>query len=274
MASVEHVPVPVERNDRMRQAAEVLLAARRERRPIAALEPELRPQTLDEAYALQDIMARALSGLGELERLGGWKVGAPEPGATPLFAPMPLVAGFLTNGATLAPSYSRLRGVEAEFALLLGRDLPRRAEPYSQAEVVAAIASAHPAIEIIESAFLDPDAVDRLSMIGDMHIHGGFAYGAAVPDWQSLNLGEERLEVFIDGVLRFERQATEDAGPHLMGLVTWLANEGQYRTAGLKAGQWITTGSWCGKLYALPGSSVEVRFSRLGVVAINFAHEA
>ncbi len=264
--------LPVERNDRMRQTAEVLLEARRARRPISDLAPELRPQTIAEAYAVQDVMAQALGALGS-PGLGGWKVGAPSLEATPLFAPMPLVGGFLTTGDTLGASFSRLRGVEAELAFLLGRDLPPRAKPYAEDEVLAAIASAHPAIEILESAFVDPDAVDDLSRIADLQIHGGFAYGRAVADWQALDLGDETLEVLIDGVLRFEKRAAEDARPYLLRLVVWLANQAQYRTGGLKAGQWITTGSWCGKLFALPGSSVDVRFSQLGIAAINFAHE-
>ena len=271
MISVEPTRLPVERNDRMRQTAEVLLAARRECNPIAELAPGLRPQTLEEAYAVQDVMAQALGGV---EQIGGWKVGAPSPEATPVYAPMPLVGGFLAHGATLGPSYSRLRGIEAEVAFRLGRDLPSRAEPYSQDEVFAAIASAHPVIEVLESAFVDPDAVDRLSMIADLQIHGGFAYGAAVTDWQALDLGAEALVVIVDGIVRFEKQPTAGAGPYLLRLVTWLANEGQQRTGGLEVGQFITTGSWCGKLYALPGSAVEVQFSRLGTAAMRFGEKA
>jgi 2-keto-4-pentenoate hydratase len=274
MATEPAVTVPEERlspdrNDRMRQAAEVLLAARRECRPIPSLAPELRPQSVPEAYALQDIMAQALSTPGDA--VGGWKVGAPSLDATPMCAPMPMVAGFLTSGTTLAPGQSRLRGVEAELAFLLGRDLPRREEAYTHDEVVAAIASAHPAIEILESAFTDPDAVDRLSIVGDLQIHGGFAYGPAVAGWQSLDLAQETLEVFIDGALRSEKRVTEDPRPYLLRLVQWLANEGQSRTGGLRAGQWITTGSWSGKQYASPGSSVEARFAMLGTVAMKFA---
>ena len=47
--------IPALENDRMRQAAEILLRARREMTPIADLPAKLRPHTLDEAYALQDI---------------------------------------------------------------------------------------------------------------------------------------------------------------------------------------------------------------------------
>jgi len=57
---------------------------------------------------------------------------------------------------------------------------------------------------------------------------------------------------------------------NLLRLVTFLANEGSYRTAGLRAGDWITTGSWSGKEFASHGSAVEARFSTFGTVALNF----
>lgn len=165
--------------DRLRQAAEVLLAARRNAAPIKELPSALRPQTLDEAYALQDIIADLLG------PIGGWKIGAPSPDAMPVYAPMPLLGGFATSGQTLAGPQLRYRGVEAEIAYRLGKNLPARAESYSREEVIDAIASAHPAIELLEPAFVDPDKVDRLSAIGDLQMNGGFAYGPAFEGWRS-----------------------------------------------------------------------------------------
>ena len=262
--SVETGMIPVARQDRMRDAAEVLLEARRDLHPVQNLPIDLRPQTLDEAYALQDIVALALA------PCGGWKIGAPDPQATPMFGPMPLWGGYMRTGERLAGTYSRLRGVEAEIAFLLGEDLPARATPYSRDEVALAIESAHPAIELLESAFLDPDAADRLSMIGDLQINGGFAYGPAVANWQAIDLAAETVEVVIDSAVRCQAGMANTNGPDLLRLVTWLANQGSYRTGGLKRGTWITTGSWTGKLYAVPGSTVKVSFSHFGTVALSF----
>jgi 2-keto-4-pentenoate hydratase len=248
----------------MYQAAELLLEARRELAPIEHLPANLRPHSVAEAYLLQDIVALAMA------PVGGWKVGAHSPGDTPLFGPMPLWGGYLTTGSSLARRYSRMRGVEAEIAFLLGDDLPARAAFYTREEVIAAIASAHPAIEILESAFIAPDATDRLSMIGDLQINGGFAYGPAVPGWQAIDLAAETVEVVIDSVVRCSAGMANPNGPDLLRLLTWLANEGQSRTGGLKAGDWITTGSWTGKLYAVEDSSVAVTFKHFGTVAISF----
>jgi len=262
-SAAEHT-IPALESDRMFQAAEILLKARRELTPVHELPKKLRPQTLDEAYTLQNIMTAAMG------PIGGWKVGAPTPDATPIFAAMPLWGGFAPSGSRISPHFKRLRAVEAEIAFCLGKDLPPRAQPYTREEVTEAIASAHPAIELLESAYADPDKVDRLSMIGDLQLNGGFVYGPAVPDWKKYNFAEESVTVNIDGILRFEGKASNPAGTDLLRLVTWLANEGSYRTRGLLSGQWITTGSWSGKASASAGSTAEARFSRFGEVNLVF----
>jgi 2-keto-4-pentenoate hydratase len=251
-------------DDNLRQAAELILAARRERTPIVNLPEKLRPTTLAEAYRLQDIV---ISTLGPV---GGWKVGAPSPEAEPLCTPMPLLGGYTASGSTVAASFSRLRGIEGEIAFLLDKDLPVRQLPYSREEVVAAIASAHPAIEVVESAFIDPDQVDRLSNIGDLQSHGGFVYGPPLANWQSVDLSKESASMIVDGVVRVDGIAANSAGTDLLRLVTWLANQGQARTGGLSRGDWITTGSWTGKVLANTASEVTTRFSSFGEVQLYF----
>lgn len=251
-------------HERMQRAAELLLRARRESVPMADLPEKLRPHTLAEAYALQDMVAMALS------PIGGWKVGAPSPEATPLFSAMPLWGSYIPSGQRVSRDLRRLYGVEAEIAFLMGRDLPQRQQAYTSEEVGNAIASAHPAIELLESAFSEPDKADRFSVIGDLQSNGGFAYGPAFSDWQSADFTDESVTVYVDGQVRVSDKASNSAGTDLLRLVVWLANEGAARTGGLRKGDWITTGSWSGKTYAMPGSTVQVSFSRFGEVTITF----
>jgi 2-keto-4-pentenoate hydratase len=245
------------------EAANTLLNARRTATPIADLPAELQPASLEEAYAVQDILAEAYG------PIGGWKVGAPSPEATPIFAPMPL-AWIAASGSTLSGVTWRYRGLEAEIAFQLGHDLAPRAAPYTMDEVVAAIASCHPAIEVLESGLADPAAAARMSMLADLQMHGGFIYGPAVAGWQSLDFAKESVSLAVDGVVRVERTGSNTSG-NLMRLLPWLANEGAYRTRGLKRGDWITTGSWTGNIQAMPGSDVNVRFSTAGRVELLFA---
>ncbi|HEY6374492.1 MAG TPA: 2-keto-4-pentenoate hydratase, partial [Edaphobacter sp.] len=151
-----------------------------------------RPATLEEAYFVQDRMSWAY------EAIGGWKVGAPTPDATPSFAPMPLV-WMSCSGCELRGLNHRYRGLEAEIAFLLGKDLPPRETPYTRDEVIAAIASCHPAIEILESALVDPAQASKMSGIADLALHGGFVFGDAYPDWQNLDFSKERVTIAVDG---------------------------------------------------------------------------
>jgi len=245
------------------EAAELLLDARRTCKPIADLPSSLRPTTLEEAYCVQDRMSWIY------EDIGGWKVGAPTPEATPTFAPMP--ACWMTcTGCELRGLTHRYRGVEAEIAFKMGADLPPRATPYSRDEVFAAVASMHPAIEILESALTDPDQATKLTTVADMAMHGGFVYGNAVPDWRSIDFSKEMVSLAIDGSVRVERTGSNTAGD-LTRLLVWLANEGSSRTEGLKKGDWITTGSWTGNTLAAAGSVVEARFAHAGNVTFRFA---
>jgi 2-keto-4-pentenoate hydratase len=247
----------------MIEAANLLLDARRTHKPIADLPPELQPTSLEEVARVHDEMALAY------EEIGGWKIGAPSLEATPFFAPMPR-AWMASSGATLSGPTYRYRVLECEIAFLLGHDLPPRATQYTRDEVVAAIASCHPIIEELESGLIDPTVANRLSMLADLQIHGGFIYGPAYADWKSLDFKQETITLSIDGVVQVERTGSNTSGD-LMRLLPYLANEGAARTGGLRAGQWITTGSWTGNTPAPPNSTAEARFAHAGSVSLRFA---
>jgi len=254
--------------DTILNAANVLLDARRTGKPLTDLPQALQPASLEDAYAIQDRIAAAFGDIG------GWKIGATSPDATPMYAPMP-AAWMAPTGSLLSGDRWRYHGLEAEIAFLVGHDLPPRlsetgAEPYTREEVLAALASCHPAIEELEPAFADPMQAPRLAMIADLQMHGGFLYGPAVPNWQSIDFSKEKVMLAVDGVVRVERTGSNTSGD-LLRLLPWLANEGAARTGGLRKGQWITTGSWTGYTLASAGSAAEVTFSSAGRVDLRFA---
>jgi 2-keto-4-pentenoate hydratase len=245
------------------EAADLLLDARRTHIPIADLPSALQPTSLEEVARIHDEMAMAY------EDIGGWKIGAGTPEATPFFAPMPR-AWMASSGAILSGPRYRYRVLECEISFLMGEDLPPRATPYTREEVVAAIASCHPAIEELESGLINPKAANNLSALADLQMHGGFIYGPACADWKSIDFSKETITLSIDGVVQVERTGSNTSGD-LMRLLPYLANEGAARTGGLKAGQWITTGSWTGNTPAAAGSSAEASFGQAGRVTLRFA---
>ena len=132
------------------------------------------------------------------------------------------------------------------------------------------MASCHPAIEVLETAFRDPAKAAREAMLADLQMHGGFVYGPAVAGWQNIDFMQEGVSLAVDGVVRVERTGSNTSGD-LLKLLPWLANEGASRTGGLRAGQWITTGSWTGNTPADIGSTVTAEFSAAGRVDLRFA---
>ena len=249
------------REQELTAAADALLNARRTGETLTDLPTELQPVDLVEVYFVHGLLAAAY---GEI---GGWKIGAPNAEATPLFAPMPR-AWMAASGSLL--SGNRYRGLEAEIAFLVGEDLPPRDTPYTRVEVVAAMASCHPVIEVLESGLSDPMTVTKNSMLADLQMHGGFVYGPAFPGWESVDFNAEKVTLSVDGIVRVERVGSNTSGD-LVKLLPWLANEGAARTGGLRKGQWITTGSWTGNTLASAGSVVDVAFSTVGGGGLRFA---
>ena len=241
------------------QTAALLRAARQGRgAALPALPEALRPADAAAVYAIQRAVASGVA-------IGGWKVGAGGPDRPCQCAPMP-AAGLHASPARLP--VGRLRGIEAEVAFRVGRDLPPRATPYGRDEVIAALATAHPAIEVLESAYLDPDAVDPLSSLADSLMHGGFVHGPGVASWQGLDFAHMTVTQTIDGAAM---QRTGNPAGDMIRLVEWLANTGSHWAGGLRAGQFVTCGSWTGKTPAPPGAHVSVAFPGLGEASLAFA---
>ena len=249
------------REQELIEASNALLNARRTGQTLTDLPANLQPADIPEVYFIQDRVAAAFG------PIGGYKIGAPNPEATPLFAPMP-AAWIAPSGSLLTGN--RYRGLEAEIAFLVGSDLPPRETPYTREEAIAAMASCHPVIEVLESAFIDPTAAAKNSMFADLQMHGGFLYGPAFDAWHTFDFTTETVTLSIDGIIRIERTGSNTSGD-LLKLIPWLANEGATRTGGLRAGQWITTGSWTGNTLASATSTVDVVFSTVGNVNLKFA---
>jgi len=251
------------REHELRNAASILIDKRTLGETVADLSPELQPVEMDEIYFVQDLVAAAFG------PVGGYKIGAPTPDASPSFAPMP-AAWINPSGSTLSGPHWRLRVLEAEIAFLVGTDLPPRETPYSREEVLAAMASCHPAIEVLESALTEPTKAARGSSQGDISMNGGFVPGPAVKNWQSIDFSQERVTVTVNGEVLVERVGSNTSGDFLR-LLPFLANEGAARTGGLKRGQWITTGSWTGNTPVGAGAHCVAEFATAGKAELTFA---
>jgi 2-keto-4-pentenoate hydratase len=248
-------------DDRAMRAATLLIEARQSGKGLAGLPADCRPRNAEEAYAIQD------AGAHRLGTIQGWKTGAPGSEAEPAYAPIFTV---LAGPGRFPAKTQRVFGIEAEVAFRLARDLPSRAKRYSRDEVVSAIASMHPAVELVDSRFADWQKVDALSKVADNQSNGALIYGPEVANWQNLDLDLARppITVTIDG--SEAARTTGNSGGDPLRLLTALANHCAGRTGGLRKGDMITTGSITGVAFASPGAAVIADFGPLGAVRLEF----
>ncbi len=261
-----------------RRAAELLLAARRELSPIPALPEARRPATAAEGYAIQAALRAARGG-----QLAGFKIGATSQAARTLLATEePFYGCLFADGihdspATLRAGDTNFRLIEPEFAFRLGADLPAREAPYQRAELVQAIASLHPAFEVVTSAFGAAWAEAGLAqLIADNGVHGCLVLGPATQDWQDLDLAAQEVVFEKDGA-EVGRGRGANALGHPLNAFAWLADLGvlpdpetQIRR-GLRAGDLITTGLVTPFAYAEAGTALRADYGVLGAVELAFS---
>ncbi|HEX3983099.1 MAG TPA: 2-keto-4-pentenoate hydratase [Acidisoma sp.] len=237
-----------------------LLEARRTGAPITLNEVE-RPASEAAAYAVQAAVTAALG------PIGGWKVGAAGPDAAPSGAPLP-GSGILPSGAALDATFTD-RLVESEIAFRLGQDLPPRREAYTKDEIMAAIASCHPVIEIVQWRVRDFATASNPVKLADSVGHGALIVGEAITGWQGIDF--PRLDVRQEIAGAATKQAVGNPAGDMIRLIAWLANEGAVWAGGLRAGQIVTCGSWTGALPAPAGAAVNVTFAGTTPVSVQFA---
>jgi len=244
----------------MTDLAERLFQAWQSRKPLAGVPAELVPASAEDAYGAQGaLIARLTPVLGPIV---GWKVGAPNPAAEPNAAPL-LADLVQPSPARIGGTRLRVRGLEAELAFRFGRDLPSRREPYGEAEVSAAIASVHPAIELVESRIEDWQGAAPLSRLADLQSNGGFCFGPAVADWRAVDYLKQPVSLLVDGNPVAEAVGGNAAG-HPLRLLVWLAGHAGRLGRGLRAGDIVTTGSHTPLRFSPPASRIVARFPGVG----------
>ena len=163
-----------------------------------------------------------------------------------------------------------MRVAEAEFAFRMAADFPHRARPYGVDEVLASVATLHPAIEIPDSRYVDFTAAGAAQLIADNACAHEFVLGSPAPDsWRSIDLAAHRVIGRIAGSVEHE-----GTGANVLGdpreAMAWLVNELSRSNLTLRAGQVVTTGTCLVPLPIAPGDRVTADFGEFGTVSVSF----
>ncbi|QPF91929.1 2-keto-4-pentenoate hydratase [Bradyrhizobium commune] len=254
--------------DQIAAASQILVQHWHEGSKLDALETRLRPQTRAEGYAIQ----AALEARG---KLFGWKIAATsEAGQRHINVAGPMAGRILSDtviadGGTASMTGNEMRVGEPEFCFRMGRDLSPRSVPFGVDEVLAAVDTLHPAIEIPDSRFATFANAGEAQLIADNACAHLFVLGAATDaNWRAMNLVEERPEIMLRG------QRYIGHGKNVLGdprvALTWLANELRGLGITLRAGEVVTTGTCHPPLPIQAGDHFAADFGVLGKVSVRF----
>lgn len=242
------------------QAAEMLLKVRRSMQRITGLPESCRPLNVADAHAIQDATTTALG-----TDVHAFKAMAPANGEP--------TRGLIYEG-TLFPSPARIPaamvpdcGVEGEVAFIFRRDLPPRERAYTREEV-SVVVDALAAIEVVHSRYTDRTKVSTLENLADSISNGAFVYAAPLADWRGLRPGRLPVRLTVNGETVVAQEGGHPTGDPL-GVAVALANMMRLQD-GVRAGQFVTCGSFTGLRFLRPGDHCSISFDGIGTAELRF----
>ena len=249
-------------------AASILLSNWNANTRMAALPESCRPVGRAEAYETAAAVAR-LSG----QDVAGWKIAATSAaGQKHINVDGPLIGRILKHRLLAASASVRLgdnimKVAEAEFAFGFGRDLPPRATPYSMEEALEAVTSLHLSLEVPDSRYQDFTKVGTAQLIADTACAAWLVLGPALEmEWRHIDLSQHKVAGFRNG-----EKVVEGMGKAVLGdprrALAWFVNEACTYCCGVKAGQFVTTGTCIIPFAIAPGDRIEANYGELGSIS-------
>jgi 2-keto-4-pentenoate hydratase len=268
-------PEPTDHETRQ-QAAQVIWDHWQSGQVLIALPEACRPWTPSQGYAAQAQLP-VVSG----RKVLGWKIAATSVnGQLHINVGGPLAGRLLSgqvfeSGATVPSAGNRMRVAEPEFAFAMAQDLPPQTEPYTQPQVMATVASLHPALEVPDSRLEPFTAAGEAQLLADNACARHLVLGPAAPDvWRDLDLSAYPVHARVQhsNQLKYTRDGT---GGNVLGdpriALTWLANQLSSLGITLQKGHVVTTGTCMVPLELQPGDSASADYGPLGRVNMIFS---
>ena len=227
----------------------------------AAMQPEDRAQAYKVQADIEAYSAKPPVGwkIAATSKAGQAHIGVDGPMAGRLLAERALADGSdFTLGSNL------MKVAEMEFAFRFGEEIEPRAAPYSQREVLARVASLHPAIELPDSRYQHFEKVGDLQLIADNACAHYFIIGKAAPEkWRNLDLAQ-----FVVHGMRNNSLAESGTGANVLGdpriALTWLVNELSHFGYPVMKDQVVITGTCVKPMAIAVGDRIEGDFGELG----------
>jgi 2-oxo-3-hexenedioate decarboxylase len=227
---------------------------------------------VDAAYVVQEALVARRIARGATQV--GWKLGFTSLAKMAQMGISDVIVGRLTSdmhvadgGAVDLRRFIHPR-VEPEVAYRLGRDV----EPDAGIEdVAAAVDAVAPALEIIDSRYVD-FRFTLADVVADNTSAAGFVIGAWTPLETAGELGGRAVSLVVDGEVA-ETGSTDAILGHPMKALPALAGMARRLRLPLRAGEVILAGAATAAVPLFPGAVVQGRVADLGSVTVRGAEE-
>ena len=254
--------------DDLQQAAQLLIRACQDGQRMTMLPPAAQPVDLEQGYQIQDIVAAR-------EDVAGWKVAATSLAGQNHIGIAHPIAGqlgascVLDTAGTADMTGNLMQAAEAEFVFEFSANLPARGKSYDIDEIMACVGALRLGIELPDSRYELFAQAGAPQLIADNACANLFVLGPKVEcDWRSDDLANQKISLWLDGVLATEGNGSDALGDPRNALA-WLVNHVSQRRIDLLAGQFVTTGV-CGDPTAVGSvTHVQVEVESYGRVEIN-----
>jgi 2-keto-4-pentenoate hydratase len=225
-----------------------------------------RPQNIEQALAVQAAVTDAWCTQMD-DSIGGWKCLLP-PQDKLIVGPIYTRTIDTVAPVSLWPKGDKAR-IEPELAFVFGRDFPPRAEPYSDAEVDAAIVRTHMALELINSRYAQPQDCEFAEVLADGLVNQGLFIGPEVDAQQARMASGFSIAITAEGTTTQYEGVHPNLQPRapLYWLVEFLRSQGQ----GIVAGQAVITGSYAGVIEVPLNCPISIDYAGLGTMPVQFS---
>lgn len=175
----------------------------------------------------------------------------------------------LSNGAQVALAGNLMRVAEIEFAFCFGQRLMPRATDYTTPEVLDAVSTMHPSIEIPDSRFEDFVTAGAPQLIADNACANLFVLGPETGDWRDFDYLNAPIHLTLN-----DAPVDSGFGRNVLGdprvALTWLVNELSRLGIACEPGQFVTTGTCRVPVTVTPMDRIHADFGVLGTVSCSF----
>ncbi|MGE8615511.1 MAG: 2-keto-4-pentenoate hydratase [Achromobacter veterisilvae] len=248
------------------EAARYLIAARESGVAGPRLPAGCRPQSLGQAFAVQQRTAQLLLE-GRQDGIAAWKSALPSPEKT-VVAPIYASTVAYAEAGPIAARTDVLR-IEPEIAFEIAQDLPARVQPYTEAEIDAAIGGARLALEVLGCRYASPEHASLPELLADHMFNLGLVLGPRIASPHAAP-GSMSITLSVDGA-EIEQHAGIHPNDRPKAGLYWLANFLRGQGLGLRAGQHVITGSYAGFLDVPANRDVELAYGDIGVLRLRFS---